>query len=100
MRPIVVALFSGLTLAGCAGKETFAPQAGASGEEIFQAACAECHEPKEHGKYFELAKDRATPSAIAEKINKGGFFMPSFPNISDEGLKTLSKYVLSISKVE
>ena len=90
----------GLVLAGCAGKEEYTPAPGASGEDIFKTACAECHEPKEHGKVFELDEEKATPSAIAETVNKGGFFMPSFPNITGDSLKELSEYVLTVSKVE
>ena len=100
MKPMVVVLFSGLVLAGCAGKKEFAPEANASGAEIFQAACAECHEPKEHGKYFELSREKATAGAIADKIAKGGFFMPSFPNITGKSLEAVSEFVLSNSKVE
>ncbi len=100
MKSTIVIAFSGLILAGCAGKEEFAPAPGASGPEIFQAACAECHEPKEHGKYFELTKEKANVSAIADKVAKGGFFMPSFPNITGKSLEALSEYVLSNSKVE
>ncbi|HHL45208.1 MAG TPA: cytochrome c [Gammaproteobacteria bacterium] len=90
----------GLILAGCAGKEEYTPAPGATGEDIFKTACAECHEPKEHGKFFELSKEKANPSAIAKTVSKGGFFMPSFPNISGDSLETLSEYVLTISKVE
>jgi len=90
----------GLALAGCAGKEEYIPPEGASGEDIFKAACSECHEPKEHGKVFELDREEATPSAIAEQVRKGGFFMPSFPNISGDDLKHLADYVLSVSEVE
>ncbi len=91
----------GLALAGCAGKEEYKPAPGASGEDIFKAACVECHEPGENGKVFELTKEKATVAAISEKIGKGSLTMPSFPNISGDELKSLSEYVLSISnKVE
>ncbi len=90
----------GLALAGCAGKDEYKPAPGTSGEDIFKAACLECHEPKEDGKYFELTKEKATPAAISETVAKGGFTMPSFPNISGDELKALSEYVLANSKVE
>ncbi|MDO8810665.1 MAG: hypothetical protein Q7J38_01365 [Gallionella sp.] len=40
----------------------------ASGEDIFKAACAECHK-KEGGKVFELSGDKAS-AAIAKKLLK------------------------------
>ncbi len=88
----------GLVLSGCAGKSDYSPPADATGEAIFRAACLECHEPKEDGTFFELGKEKATPSAIAETINKGGFTMPAFPNISGDAMKKLSEYVLANSK--
>ncbi len=99
MRSTVLVVL-GLVMAGCAGKETYSPAAGATGEDMFREACAECHEPKEHGSYFELDKEEATATAVAEKISKGGFMMPAFPNIGSAELKRLSDYVLDISKIE
>jgi len=89
-----------LFLTACAGKDDYTPSSGTTGEKIFKTVCVECHEPKEHGKYFELDKAGATPDAIAGIVNKGNFLMPSFPNIVDGELKSLSEYVLSNSKVE
>ncbi len=100
MKPVIAILLSGAVLAGCAGKEEYAPEPGASGEAIFQAACAECHQPKEDGKYFELPKEKATVQAIGETITKGGFFMPAFPNITGDALTAVSDYVLKNSKVK
>ncbi len=100
MKPIIAIVLSGTALAGCAGKEEYAPEPGASGEQIFQTACAECHQPKEQGNYFELTKDKATAEALAEKITKGGLFMPAFPNITGNSLKAVSDYVLSNSKLK
>ena len=99
MRSTVLVVL-GLAMAGCAGKEAYSPAAGATGEDMFREACAECHEPKEHGKYFELEKGEATPEVIADRISKGGFMMPAFPNIGSAELKLLSDYVLGISKIE
>ena len=99
MRSTVLVVL-GLVMAGCAGKETYSPAAGATGEDMFREACAECHEPKEHGGYFELDKEEATATAVAEKISKGGFMMPAFPNIGSAELKRLSDYVLGISEIE
>ncbi len=97
MKPIFLPILA-LTLAGCAGKDEYSPATGATGEDIFKVACMECHEPKEHGKIFELTKEKAAPAAIAEKINKGSFTMPAFPNISGDSLKAVSEYVLANSK--
>lgn len=86
-------------MAGCSKPNGYTPAAGASGEDIFKAACLECHKI-ENGKIFELAADNATPAAIAKKVSGGGMFMASFPNIKGEELKAVSQYVADNSKVK
>ena len=88
-----------LAMAGCSKPNNYTPAAGASGADIFKAACLECHKI-ENGKIFELAADNAGAAAIAKKITEGGKIMSSFPNIKGEELKGLSQYVIDNSKVK
>lgn len=88
-----------LAMAGCAKTNNYAPAAGASGEDIYKAACAECHK-KEGGKIFELSGDKASAAAIAKKVTEGGMMMPSFPNIKAQELAGLGQYVIENSKVK
>lgn len=88
-----------LAMAGCSKPNDYTPAAGASGADIFKAACIECHKI-ENGKIFELAADKANAAAIAKKVTEGGKIMSSFPNIKGEELKSLSQYVIDNSKVK
>lgn len=88
-----------VTATGCAKTNDFTPKANASGEDIFNTACFECHDYKADP-LFVLGKDMATAQAIAEKVSKGSLGMPSFPNIQGEDLQKLAEYVVGKSKVE
>ncbi|MDO8466051.1 MAG: cytochrome c [Gallionella sp.] len=88
-----------LAMAGCSKPNNYTPAAGASGADIFKAACIECHKI-ENGKIFELAADKANAAAIAKKVTEGGKIMSSFPNIKGEELKAVSQYVIENSKVK
>ena len=88
-----------LAMAGCSKPNNYTPAAGASGADIFKAACFECHKI-ENGKIFELAADKASAEAIAKKVTEGGKIMSSFPNIKGKELKALSQYVIDNSKVK
>jgi len=88
-----------LAMAGCSKPNNYTSAAGASGADIFKAACIECHK-MENGRIFELTADKANAAVIARKISEGGAIMPSFPNIKGEELKGLSQYVIENSKVK
>lgn len=75
---------------GCTRTNDYSPATGATGEQIFQAACAECHADG-----FELASEMASVEAIAKKIGAGSMGMPKFPNIQGESLTSVSEYVLN-----
>lgn len=77
----------------------YTPVANASGEDIFKAACAECHKAdKSNPKIlYSLAPEKANQAAIADKISNGSMMMPRFPNIKGEQLSSISEYVLSHS---
>ncbi len=94
---LLVVAVSTLILTACSNEYT--PVAGAKGEEIFKAACMECHEAIE-GKdniYYELAADRKNLAYIEAKINEGSLMMPKFPNINGDELKKVSQYALDHS---
>ena len=88
-----------LVMAGCSKTNNYTPAAGASGEDIYKAACAECHK-KEGGKIFELSGDKASVAAIAKKVTEGSMMMPAFPGIKAKELTDLSQYVIENSKVK
>lgn len=88
-----------LAVAGCSKTNNYAPAAGASGADIFKAACLECHKV-ENGRIFELSADKANAATIARKITEGGVMMPSFPNLKGEELKAVSQHVVENSKVK
>ena len=101
MKRMMIGLPLTLLLAvGCSKSNDYSPASGATGEDIFKTTCVECHQPKEGGHYFELNKEMANTTAIANKVNQGSFMMPAFPNIKADALQGLSEYVLSQSKAE
>ena len=89
-----------LLLAGCS--RDYTPVAGATGEEIFKAACLECHEAIE-GKeniYYEVSSDKKNAEFFAKKISSGSLLMPKFPNVTGEALKAVSQYAAEHSVVK
>ena len=100
MKKVYVTLaLAALALAGCSKTNNYAPAAGASNEDIYKAACFECHK-KENDKLFELTGENATASAVAKKVTEGGLMMPSFPNIKGEALAGVSQYVIDNSAIK
>ena len=79
-----------IMVTGCTRTNDYSPTAGATGEQIFQAACVECHADG-----FELATEMANVQAIVKKIGEGSMGMPKFPNIQGESLTSVSEYVLN-----
>ena len=94
MMPVVA-----LAMTGCADVSDFEAIKGMTGEQVYQAACADCH-TRESGSYFTLSGELATVEGMSAKIHEGGMVMPSFPGITGAELKALSEYVLANSKVE
>lgn len=78
----------------------YTPDPKATGEEIYQAACAECHQADEQGAMFTIDPKNANPTYIAHKIRSGSVMMPKFPNISASDINKLSAFVLAHSKSE
>jgi len=92
---IFAALIIGLAT-GCSKTSDYSPAAGASGEDIFKAACMECHKDAAPS-IFELKADEATVASIKQRIAEGNMGMPKFPNIQGESLDKLAEYVLANS---
>jgi cytochrome c551 len=98
-RIYLTVAMAALALAGCSKTNPYSPAAGASGEDIFKAACIECHKI-ENGRIFELSSDKANAAAIAGKVKGGGLMMPAFPNMKPDELASVGQYVLDNSKVK
>ena len=84
--------------AGCT--RDYTPESSATGEAIFKAACAECHQaedPDSPEMYFTLNSKNANPTFVAHKVHTGSFMMPKFPNIKGSKMRALSTYVLDHS---
>lgn len=84
-----------LSISGCSNDYT--PPEGASGEQIFQEVCAECHKADNKdvpGMIFALGPLHANPIYIAQTVHIGAVNMPKFPNIQGKAMRDLSDYVL------
>jgi len=90
---IVVVIF----LDGCSRE--YAPDSSASGEQIYQAACLECHKPAANGSIYTLKAKNANAAYIAEKVHGGSLLMPSFPNLKSDDLTKISIYALEHSAI-
>lgn len=86
-----------ILLAGCSRE--YAPDSHATGEQIFQAACVECHKPAANGSIYTLKAKNANAAYIADKIHGGSLLMPSFPNMKAEDLAKISAYAFEHSAV-
>lgn len=91
-------IFAALTLlAGCSRE--YAPDSLATGEQIFQAACLECHKPAANGNIYTLKAKNANVAYIADKVHGGSLLMPSFPNMKADDLTKIGTYALEHSAV-
>ncbi len=89
---------TGLLLSACSND--YSPPQETDGQQMFQAACSECHEPlpdQPIDMFYELSQENANIAYVSKKITNGGFTMPKFPNIKGDKLKQLSQYVLDHS---
>jgi mono/diheme cytochrome c family protein len=97
----MILMLSSFALYACTNE--YAPQRGDDGAAIFQAACAECHQPLAESMpdmIFELHKKNTNVNYIEFKIYSGGITMPKFPNIRGKKLKRLADYVLAHNLVK
>jgi len=84
-------------LNGCSRE--YAPDSGASGEQIYRAACMECHKPADNGSIYSLKAKNANIAYITGKVSAGSLLMPSFPNMKADDLAKISTYALEHSAV-
>ena len=92
-----------LTLLSTGCSRDYNPAPPASGEAIFQEACAECHQAVDQNApdfFFTLNDKNANPTYIAYKVHTGSILMPKFPNIRGNKMRALSDYVLDHSQLE
>jgi mono/diheme cytochrome c family protein len=85
-----------LVLHACTNDYT--PQYSDDGAAIFQAACAECHQPLNAATpefFFNLHRKNVNLNYVEFKVYNGGITMPKFPNIKRQKMKMLAKYVLA-----
>ena len=92
---LVVAML--IFLEGCSRE--YSPDSRATGEQIYQAACMECHKPAANGSIYTLKAKNANAAYIAEKVHGGSLLMPSFPNMNTGDLAKISTYALEHSAV-
>jgi mono/diheme cytochrome c family protein len=98
MKPLfLIAVSSIILLAGCS--RDYTPTSGASGEDIFKAACLECHQAiaEKETIYYELSNENHNINFITNKISSGSLLMPKFPHIIGDNLKSVSQYALKHS---
>lgn len=93
--PLLIA--AALMLAACSREYT--PADTATGEQIYRAACMECHKPAANGSIYTLKTENASAAYIAAKVHSGSLLMPSFPNLKTDDLAKISTYALENSVV-
>ncbi len=84
-----------ISTVGCS--KDYSPEANATGEQTFQAACVECHKKDAQGNLFSFNKTDANAAYISERIKNGNMMMPKFPNIQGAALDKLNQYILQNS---
>ncbi len=97
---ITLLLGSSLIMTGCSHQNDYSPSPEASGEQIFAEVCKNCHQPDNNGVIYTLKKENANPGYIRQKIRQGSFMMPNFPNMPDDAINKVGKYVLAHSRSE
>lgn len=98
-KSILLAAGLACALSGCSRSNDFTPTPEMSGEDIFKAACTECHQPV-GGHVMEVGAFMKDADLIANKVLQGSMMMPSFPNIQGESAKKLAEYVVNNSKTK
>lgn len=86
-----------LTLAACS--RDYSPEPQATGEQIFQATCAECHKPANNGSLFSLNAEKDNLAYLNQKIGQGSWLMPAFKQFNSDDLTKISTYVMEHSDI-
>ncbi len=103
MNSCKVILLLGMALLLSACSKTYTPAPNATGQQIFQQACAECHKADNKetpGMIFILSPEQANVAFIAETLHRRSLLMPEFPNIKNTQMQILSEYVLKHSIIK
>jgi len=87
-------------LIGCGGSRDYAPSTDATGEQIFSAACSECHKPLQSNVAMILREKVANKEALKQQFQNGSMRMPAFPNIQGDAADRLVDYLLSNSEIK
>jgi quinoprotein glucose dehydrogenase len=96
--PVAGVLYVNSTEMAWTGGLTAPKKGGSAGAQIYSKQCAVCHGADRSGSVPTFPSltnidSRLTAEQIASKIRNGAGRMPAFPNISDDGLKALLKYL-------
>jgi mono/diheme cytochrome c family protein len=89
-----------LIFSGCSHQNDYTPSPETSGEQIFAEVCKNCHQPDSNGIIYTLKKEDANLDYIRQKIKQGSMMMPKFPNMTDDAITKVGKYVLAHSQSE
>lgn len=100
MRACLFALGGALLLSITGCSRDYAPADTASGEDIYKAACSECHKTNDNGSILQLSKDQSNIEYIAQKVRSGSLLMPSFPNVQTDDLNKIATYMLEHSTLD
>ncbi len=79
-------------LSACSGTNDYTPVPGATGQSMYAASCAGCHNGEFH--HWQLTPEEQNAAYIKQVINEGTMGMPAFPNIKGKELDTLVQFVL------
>lgn len=95
-----VLIASIVALAACSNDYT--PNKSATGQQIYQEACAGCHsgEPADPSKYWTMNKKNANKAYVTYKVKNGSFTMPKFNKINIDDLEKISEFVLKHSIIK
>ncbi len=89
-----------LLLSGCGGESDYTPQSGASGADIFTAACQECHGVNGEGKFGFLLSLKVADhprEVLAGKIRNGGPVMPAFPQVDETAALAVADHLKQVT---
>ena len=92
-------LLIGALLTAVACSRDYRPEPQATGEQIFQAACSECHKPANNGSLFSLTTEKDNLTYLSEKVSQGSWLMPAFKQFNSDDLIKISTYVMEHSEL-
>lgn len=96
IEKLLTASITAIALTGCMGPSDYDPALTSTPAEIYTDGCQSCHGKGGEGKFgliLKLADTEASITEIAEKIEKGGHIMSSFPEIEAPQRLLLATYI-------